>query len=107
MAQGSPDLSRWIRPPSDTELLEEHRPAIVDHIVNVHMSVQTYSKEFEEKLKRKNFATPKNYLDFLKTYQLSLQVNNKDFTKMATRYQNILENLKEAKEAVFILSDEL
>jgi dynein heavy chain len=56
----------------DTELPEEHRPAIVDHIVNVHMSVQTYSKEFEEKLKRKNFATPKNYLDFLKTYQLSL-----------------------------------
>ena len=31
----------------DTELPEEHRPAIVDHIVNVHMSVQTYSKEFE------------------------------------------------------------
>ena len=71
------------------------------------MSVQTYSKEFEEKLKRKNFATPKNYLNFLKTYQLSLQVNNKDFTKMATRYQNVLEELKEAKEAVAILSDEL
>ena len=44
----------------------------VDNIVNVHMSVQTYSKEFEEKLKRKNFATPKNYLGLLKTYQLSL-----------------------------------
>jgi dynein heavy chain len=91
----------------DTELPEEHRQAIVDHIVNVHMSVQTYSKEFEEKLKRKNFATPKNYLDFLRTYQASLESNNKDFNKMITRYQNGLQKLKEAKEAVAILSDEL
>eukprot|EP00919_Chromeraceae_sp_WS-2016_P052520 GHVR01124682.1.p1 GENE.GHVR01124682.1~~GHVR01124682.1.p1 ORF type:complete len:101 (+),score=2.87 GHVR01124682.1:481-783(+) len=56
----------------DVELPEEHREQIIKHIVGVHESVQVYSKEFEEKLKRKNFATPKNYLDFLKTYHFSL-----------------------------------
>lgn len=56
----------------DTELPAENRTEIVNHIVNVHLSVQDYSSEFEAKLKRKNFATPKNYLDFLKTYNASL-----------------------------------
>lgn len=41
------------------------------------MSVQEYSREFEEKLKRVNYATPKNYLDFLRTYKSSLDKNNK------------------------------
>ena len=57
----------------EVELPAEHRPEIVNHIVNVHLSVQDYSLEFEEKLKRKNFATPKNYLDFLRTYSAALE----------------------------------
>jgi len=58
------------------------------------MSVQKYSLEFEEKLKRKNFATPKNYLDFLKTYNLSLEKHIKEFNLLVTRYVNGLSKLK-------------
>jgi len=58
------------------------------------MSVQDYSREFEEQLKRKNFATPKNYLDFLKTYRTSLYKNTKEFNNTCVRYQNGLLKLK-------------
>lgn len=88
----------------DTELPEEHRQSIVDHIVYVHMSVQDYSRQFEEQLKRKNFATPKNYLDFLRTYRTSLYKSIKEFNNLVLRYQNGLLKLKEAKEQVSILS---
>ena len=75
--------------------------------MNVHLSVQEYSKEFDEKLKRKNFATPKNYLDFLRTYSVSLEKNIKDFNIMVNRYVNGLAKLKEAKENVSILREDL
>ena len=78
----------------DIELPVEHRPEIINHIVYVHLSVQDYSKEFDEKLKRKNFATPKNYLDFLRTYSQSLEKNIKDFNLMVSRYVNGLAKLK-------------
>ena len=78
----------------DTELPSDNRTEIVNHIVNVHLSVQEYSTEFEAKLKRKNFATPKNYLDFLKTYNTSLEKNTKEFNMLVNRYVNGLAKLK-------------
>lgn len=71
------------------------------------MSIQKYSKEYEEKLKRVNFATPKNYLDFLRTYKTSLDKNNKEFINLSTRYNSGLQKLKEAKESVSILRQDL
>lgn len=41
----------------------------------VHMSVQDFSVQFEAELKRKNFSTPKNYLDFLENYKKLLEDN--------------------------------
>lgn len=91
----------------EQELPEEHRQQITNHIVYVHMSIQKYSKEYEEKLKRVNFATPKNYLDFLRTYKTSLDKNNKEFINLSTRYNSGLQKLKEAKESVSILRQDL
>jgi dynein heavy chain len=58
-------------------------------------------------LKRKNFATPKNYLDFLRTYNLSLEKHIKEFNLMVSRFINGLAKLKEAKESVSILREDL
>lgn len=58
-------------------------------------------------MKRKNFATPKNYLDFLKTYNNSLEKLTKEFNLLVTRYVNGLAKLKEAKESVSILREDL
>jgi len=47
------------------ELEENMRKPIVDHIVMIHTSVQKYSVDFETIYKRRNYSTPKNYLDFI------------------------------------------
>ena len=55
---------------------EEMRELIVGHIVTVHESVGVFSRDFQHKLRRSNYVTPKNYLDFINTYLLLL--DNKD-----------------------------
>jgi dynein heavy chain len=51
--------------------------------------------DFELQLKRKNFSTPKNYLDFLNSYQKLLEKNRKLNTDMVVRYEvNISFNPK-------------
>ena len=42
------------------------------------MSVSEYTAEFLTKLRRKNYVTPKHYLDFINTY-LNLLVEKKEF----------------------------
>jgi dynein heavy chain len=37
-------------------------------MVMVHQSVEHYSEQFAAKLRRHNFTTPKNYLDYISTY---------------------------------------
>lgn len=46
----------------------ENLENLVDHIVLVHESVDDFSKQFLQKLRRSNYVTPKNYLDFINTY---------------------------------------
>ena len=47
---------------------EEMRELLVGHIVTVHELVGVFSREFQHKLRRSNYVTPKNYLDFINTY---------------------------------------
>lgn len=51
---------------------QEHREMIVDHIVYVHTSVLQYTVDFATKLKRRNYVTPRHFLDFINTYLKSL-----------------------------------
>lgn len=50
----------------DVDLKEEFKPKVIDHIVMIHQSVQQYSEDFMNVYKRRNYSTPKNYLDFIK-----------------------------------------
>ena len=56
---------------------EKHRENIVAHIVMVHLSVVNKSKEFAQRLRRNNYVTPKNYLDFINTYLKLLEDKDK------------------------------
>ena len=47
---------------------DEHHAAVVAHVVHVHQSISVFSADFYTTLRRINFVTPKNYLDFLKSY---------------------------------------
>jgi dynein heavy chain len=60
------------------QLDEDIRQPITDHIVMIHQSVQEYSVDFETIYKRKNFSTPKNYLDFIDNY-IKFLANNRKF----------------------------
>lgn len=50
-----------------------HSAAVIDHVCMVHGSVDHYSKLFQQKLRRCNHVTPKNYLDFINTYSKLLE----------------------------------
>lgn len=52
---------------------ETHSAAVIAHVCMVHGSVGEYSKMFLQKLRRSNFVTPKNYLDFISTYAKLLE----------------------------------
>lgn len=57
-----------------------------------HLSVTLqYSPQFEVKYKRRNFATPKNYLDFLSNYMKFLENNRNSLDQMSglKRFQKV------------------
>ena len=56
---------------------DEHRESVVGHIVSVHQTVGDFSKKFQQKLRRNNYVTPKNYLDFINTYLKLLDEKDK------------------------------
>lgn len=49
----------------EVDLPLDVKPKIISHIVMTHISISKFSEDFERQMKRKNFSTPKNYLDFL------------------------------------------
>lgn len=51
---------------------------MVEHVVHVHESVSEFTAEFLTKLRRRNYVTPKLYLDFIFTY-LRLLVEKNEF----------------------------
>lgn len=66
-------LSLILIPGESPMIPEEHSAAVVDHVCMVHRSVGDYSKLFLQKLRRCNYVTPKNYLDFISTYSNLLE----------------------------------
>lgn len=56
---------------------EVHSEAVISHICMVHGTVGDCSKQFLQKLRRYNYVTPKNYLDFINTYCNLLEEKDK------------------------------
>ena len=53
----------------EEDLTEQDRKSIVSHMVMVHESVRAASTQFQDQLRRYNYVTPKNYLDFIHNYR--------------------------------------
>ena len=66
----------------------DNREAVVSHIVNVHQSVGEHSKIFLQKLRRNNYVTPKNYLDFINTYLKLLEEKDKAILAQVRYYHS-------------------
>ncbi|XP_076380407.1 dynein heavy chain at 89D [Megalopta genalis] len=57
---------------------QDYRERLVEHMVYVHKTVCDSTIDFQLKLRRRNYVTPKHYLDFINTY-LKLLLETKDF----------------------------
>ncbi|EDV22455.1 uncharacterized protein TRIADDRAFT_50643 [Trichoplax adhaerens] len=86
---------------------DEHRQQIIEHVVYVHKSVQEYSREFLQKLRRINYVTPKNYLDFINTYTRLLEEKDQSLHEQCQRLEGGLTKLIEASEALKELNQKL
>ncbi|XP_053327864.1 dynein axonemal heavy chain 10 [Spea bombifrons] len=73
-----------------------HLEPVIGHVVMVHDSVGKFSKKFQQKLRRSNYVTPKNYLDFINTYSKLLEEKNQFNLAQCKRLEGGLDKLKEA-----------
>ncbi|KAI5945034.1 Dynein heavy chain 10, axonemal [Manis javanica] len=74
----------------------ENMEGVVEHVVLVHQSVGEFSKQFLQKLRRSNYVTPKNYLDFVNTYSKLLDEKTQYNVAQCKRLEGGLDKLKEA-----------
>ncbi|CAK9806047.1 Dynein axonemal heavy chain 10 [Anthophora plagiata] len=73
-----------------------YRESLVTHMVFVHKTVCDYTIDFQLKLRRRNYVTPKHYLDFINTY-LKLLVETRDYiNSQCDRLSGGLQKIAEA-----------
>ncbi|KAJ3299892.1 Dynein heavy chain 10, axonemal [Borealophlyctis nickersoniae] len=85
----------------------EHRDGIVKHMVNVHLSVGNASIDFLQKYRRANYVTPKNYLDYISTYNRLLAENRELNAKSCARLESGLGKLEESSKQLDVLNEQL
>ncbi|KAK3083644.1 hypothetical protein FSP39_000711 [Pinctada imbricata] len=92
----------------DNQLIpEDKREEVVSHIVMVHQNVGHYSKLFQQRLRRNNYVTPKNYLDFINSYLKLLEEKDKFILSQCDRLAGGLQKIAEASEQLAVLNDRL
>ncbi|MGH0156714.1 UNVERIFIED_CONTAM: hypothetical protein FKN15_032047 [Acipenser sinensis] len=74
----------------------QHTDSVIGHVRMVHESVGNFSKKFQHKLRRSNYVTPKNYLDFISTYTKLLDDKDQYILAQCKRLEGGLDKLKEA-----------
>lgn len=85
---------------SDEPLPEQHRAAVVGHLVYAHQEITEAASRFAVEMRRFYYVTPRNYLDFIHNYIVQLSANGKRITLSTKRLQGGLRKLIEAAEAV-------
>ncbi len=85
---------------AEEPLPEDHRAAIIQHLVLTHQTVTVAATRFAEELRRFYYVTPKNYLDFISNYKIQLSVNGKLIQQSTKRLEGGLQKLIEAAAAV-------
>uniref|UniRef100_H3BAL0 Dynein axonemal heavy chain 10 n=1 Tax=Latimeria chalumnae TaxID=7897 RepID=H3BAL0_LATCH len=74
----------------------QHSDNVISQVVLVHDSVEKFSAKFQQTLRRSNYVTPKNYLDFINTYCRLLEDKDQYILAQCKRLEGGLDKLKEA-----------
>jgi dynein heavy chain len=91
----------------EEDLDEKLRQPITDHIVMVHLLVQEYSVKYEEEFRRRNYSTPKNYLDYINAYTKMLVSKKKILDGKVLRLEGGCSTLEKAGKETAELSEVL
>ncbi|EDQ84603.1 uncharacterized protein MONBRDRAFT_39235 [Monosiga brevicollis MX1] len=86
---------------------EDKRDHIVQHVVHVHESISGYSQEFEATLRRSNYVTPKNYLDFISSYLDLLERRDQFVQAQCDRLDGGMSKLVEAGKDLEVMNAKL
>ncbi|XP_050408300.1 dynein axonemal heavy chain 10 [Patella vulgata] len=93
--------------PDNNLIPDDHRENLVSHIVLVHSSVGHYSQMFLQRLRRNNYVTPKNYLDFISTYLKLLDEKDQYILSQCERLAGGLQKIADASDMLAVLSEKL
>lgn len=61
-------VAKTILSPDNQLIPAAYYDSLIEHAVQVHQSVEQYTKEFVKKWKRINYVTPKHFLDYINNY---------------------------------------
>jgi len=92
---------------AEEDLPNEVRTGIVNHMVMVHTDAMERSAVFEQQLKRYNYVTPKNYLDFISNYRGVLKDERRKVDQLIGRLDGGLSKLVQAATEVDAMSEKL
>ncbi|KAA0154745.1 hypothetical protein FNF29_02274 [Cafeteria roenbergensis] len=84
-----------------------HKDAVKAHMVRVHQSVVEASSRFEQELRRHNYVTPKNYLDFIENYKSQMGTGRLKLRQRSERLNSGLTKLNEAAATVATMQAKL
>ena len=87
----------------DLDLPDEFEDTITEHMVLTHQSVREYSAKFYDELRRYNYVTPKNYLDFIANYKKSLEEQRRLNSDFSSRLDGGLQKLIQAAKEVSVM----
>lgn len=79
----------------------------MSHMVKVHLSVGDMSTLFQQKYRRYNFVTPKNYLDYISSYNSLLQEYREQNGRLCNRLGSGLDKLEESSRQLDVLNVQL
>ncbi|XP_060518939.1 LOW QUALITY PROTEIN: dynein axonemal heavy chain 10 [Cylas formicarius] len=86
---------------------EGYRGTIIEHVVHVHQTVNQFTADFAMTLRRKNYVTPKHYLDFISTYLRLLREKGRFIDGQCERLASGLGKIDEASAELAILNAKL
>lgn len=86
---------------------ENYRQPIIEHVVHVHTSVEQYVRDYLIKLRRKNYVTPKHYLDLMQTYLKLLEEKNIYIDGQCDRLLSGMSKIEEASAELAVLNAKL
>ncbi|CRL07346.1 CLUMA_CG020322, isoform A [Clunio marinus] len=84
-----------------------YKEPINDHVVHVHESLRHYTQEYATILRRRNYVTPKHYLDYVTTYVRLLDEKISYITKQMSRYSDGVRKIEDASSQIDLLRVEV